>query len=120
MNNIGQKIKECRELLKITQEELGKACGTTKQTIFKYESGIVTNIPMDRLERIAAALKVTPAWLMGWNDDDPAEDTDALMAALERAFNERPEMRTLFSIAEKATADDVEKTIKILETLRGE
>ena len=51
MNNIGQKIKERRELLKITQEELGKACGTTKQTIFKYESGIVTNIPMDRLSR---------------------------------------------------------------------
>lgn len=119
MNNIGQKIKERRELLKITQEELGKACGTTKQTIFKYESGIVTNIPMDRLEKIAAALKVTPAWLMGWDEDSPDEDDD-LLAALERAFNDRPEMRALFSLANDATAEDVEKTIKILETLKGE
>lgn len=119
MNNIGQKIKERRELLKMTQEELGKACGTTKQSIFKYEAGIVTNIPMDRLEKIAAALKVTPAWLMGW-DEDPEDDPDALLASLERAFNDRPEMRILFSIADKATAEDVEKTIKILEMMRGE
>lgn len=70
MNSIGRKIKERRELLKMTQEELGKICGTTKQSIFKYETGIVTNIPMDRLCKIADALNVTPAWLMGWTEDD--------------------------------------------------
>jgi len=53
----------------MTQEELGKICGTTKQTIFKYESGIVTNIPMDRLCDIANALHVSPAYLMGWEDN---------------------------------------------------
>lgn len=70
MNSIGRKIKEKREALKMTQEELGKICGTTKQSIFKYETGIVTNIPMDRLCKIADALGTTPAWLMGWTDND--------------------------------------------------
>lgn len=51
---------------RITQEELGASCNTTKQTIFKYENGIVTNIPLDRLERIAEVLGVSPAYLMGW------------------------------------------------------
>lgn len=119
MNDIGQKIKERRELLKMTQEELGKACGTTKQTIFKYEAGIVTNIPMDRLEKIAAALRTSPAWLMGWDDDEP-DTGDDLMAALERAFNDRPEMRALFSVANKATAEDIERVIKILNAFSGE
>ena len=66
---IGDRIKVAREQKGLTQEELGKLCGTTKQTIFKYESGIVTNIPLDRLERIAHAVSVSPAYLMGWDID---------------------------------------------------
>lgn len=67
--SIGDRIKVAREQKGLTQEELGKLCGTTKQTIFKYESGIVTNIPLDRLERIAHAVSVSPAYLMGWDID---------------------------------------------------
>ena len=63
---IGEKIKSLREEMHMTQDELGKACNVTKQTIFKYESGIITNIPLDRLELIANALNVPAAFLMGW------------------------------------------------------
>lgn len=62
----GSRIKVARESKNLTQEELGSLCGTTKQTIFKYENNIVTNIPTDRLEKIAEVLDVTPAYLMGW------------------------------------------------------
>lgn len=65
---IGDRIRIARENKGITQEELGRLCGTTKQTIFKYESGIITNIPLDRLELIADALDVSPAHIMGWED----------------------------------------------------
>lgn len=68
---VGERIKHYRELLNMTQEELGLRCGTTKQTIFKYESGIVTNIPLDRLEMIASALNLSPSLLMGWSESDP-------------------------------------------------
>ena len=67
----GDRIRRARELSGMTQEELGRASGTTKQTIFKYESGIVTNIPTDRIERIAAATGVSPAYIMGWADQLP-------------------------------------------------
>lgn len=56
----------------MTQGELGKLCGTTKQTIFKYESGIITNIPMDKIEMIAAALGIAPIDLLGWADKSPS------------------------------------------------
>ena len=68
---IGQRIKTVREQSNMTQEDLGKACKTTKQTIFKYEAGIVTNIPMDRLCDIARALDVSPSFLMGWEEIMP-------------------------------------------------
>lgn len=66
---IGERIKYNRELLKMTQDELGAACGTSKQTIFKYENGIITNIPLDKIEKISKALNVSPAYLMGWEED---------------------------------------------------
>ena len=68
--SVGRRIRQARETKGITQDELGKRCGTTKQTIFKYENGIITNIPLDRLERIAEILEVLPEDLMGWNRQD--------------------------------------------------
>ena len=70
--SIGAKIKAARESANMTQEELGLRCGTTKQTIFKYETGVVTNIPLNRLEQIAEAIGVSPAYLMGWEETVPA------------------------------------------------
>ena len=66
---IGEKIRAQREQSGMTQTELGKACGVTKQTIFKYETGVVTNIPLDKLMLISGALNVSAAYLMGWEDD---------------------------------------------------
>lgn len=70
--NLGEKIKIARDNAGLTQEELGKKCGTTKQTIFKYETGVVTNIPIDRLELIAEAVGVSAASLLGWESKQPA------------------------------------------------
>ena len=66
---IGDRIRYAREQLNMTQTDLGNACDTTKQTIFKYESGIVTNIPPDRVEKLAQALGVSPAYILGWTDE---------------------------------------------------
>lgn len=49
----GERIKLLREKANMTQEELAKVLNTTKQTIYKYEQSVVTNIPSDRVERIA-------------------------------------------------------------------
>lgn len=70
MMSIGQRIKECRELLKMTQESLANKIGTTKQTIYKYENDIITNIPPYKVELLAKALAISPAYLMGWIDND--------------------------------------------------
>lgn len=71
----GEKIKSAREAVGMTQEELGRACSTTKQTIYKYENDIVSNIPLDRLELIAQAVGVSAAYIMGWDKtaDTPNE-----------------------------------------------
>ena len=67
----GEHIKLLREKANMTQEELAKLLNTTKQTIYKYEQSVVTNIPSDRVERIAEVLNSTPAYIMGWESDKP-------------------------------------------------
>lgn len=71
-NSVGDRIRRARELKDMSQEDLGLACGTTKQTIYKYESGIITNIPLDKIESIADALGVSAAYLVGWDNTTPA------------------------------------------------
>ena len=69
---IGQRIKSARERLSMTQEEVAKMCDTTKQTIFKYENEIVTNIPYDKIVLLCKALRVSPAYLFGWPEKEEA------------------------------------------------
>lgn len=63
----GDIIKGLRESFGMSQEELGKILGTTKQTVYKYETGVITNIPSDKIEAIAVAFGVTPNYVMGWD-----------------------------------------------------
>lgn len=65
--SIGQRIKLARESKGMTQEEVAKLCNTTKQTIFKYESEIVTNIPYDKIVLLSNALSVSPSYLFEWD-----------------------------------------------------
>jgi transcriptional regulator with XRE-family HTH domain len=67
---IGDRIKNLRVKMNITQSELAKSINSPKQTIYKYENNIVTNIPSNKIEKLAAALNSTPAYLMGWESDE--------------------------------------------------
>ena len=65
---IGKKIARLRKKLGMTQVYLADKANITSQMLSKYETDIVTNIPTDKLERIAEALHTTPTYLMGWED----------------------------------------------------
>lgn len=64
----GQRIKSKREALNISQSELAERIGESKQTLYKYENDLVTNIPSDKIEALARVLETTPSYLMGWDE----------------------------------------------------
>ncbi len=74
---IGNKIKFHRERLHMTQAELAKRLQTTPQNIYKYENGIVTNIPLSRIEAMATIFGVSPEQLTGW-DSAPAPAAEVI------------------------------------------
>lgn len=120
---IGDRIKERRSKLGLTLEDVAKSSGVSRQTIQRYESGVISNIPSDRIEMIANALSVSPSFLMGWEDDMITESSSYYMdpdaAEMAQELYERPEMRVLFDASRKATKEDIEQVAEILKKLGG-
>ena len=119
---VGERIKLARETKNLSQTDLANACKISKQTLYKYENNIITNIPSDKIEAIANYLSISPAYLMGWETDNKdtnnkLTDGEELQEYLEELKN-RSEMRMLFSLAKGATKEDVEKAVKIIEALK--
>lgn len=65
---IGKRIKFLRLKAGLSQTELAEKIGVSKQTLYKYENGIITNIPSDKIEAIASATGYSPSYIMGWHD----------------------------------------------------
>lgn len=67
---VGERIKLVRENRNLSQTDLANACKVSKQTLYKYENNIITNIPSDKIEAIANYLSISPAYLMGWDNSN--------------------------------------------------
>lgn len=85
----GKRIKMLRLKKGITQVDLAAEVHITKQTLYKYENGIITNIPSDKIEELARVLNTTPAYLMGWDDDPNCQNKaeDEAVIYLSKAYN---------------------------------
>ena len=65
---IANRLKEFRREKKLTLDEVAAALNTSKQTIHRYENGIINNIPHEKIKRLAEVLGRTPSELMGWDE----------------------------------------------------
>ena len=66
MQDIMSRMKKRREELDMSYQTLSDKVGISKSTLQRYETGYIKNMPVDKLEDIANALQVSPAYLMGW------------------------------------------------------
>lgn len=100
---IGERIKEKRIELGLTQEELASRMGyKSKSTINKIEMG-VNVMPVPKVAAFAAALDTTPTWLMGWSEEEAISAEDrALLAAYHRS------------------GDGIQEAVRVLLGLKGE
>lgn len=70
---IGEKIKHLRKKQGISQIDFATKIGISKQTLYKYENNVITNIPSNNIEKSAKLLNCSPAYLMGWETDKSQE-----------------------------------------------
>lgn len=75
---IGERIRQRRKFLGLSVDELAEKLGKNRATVYRYESSDIEKLPTTVLEPLADALKTTPAYLMGWEDDKPADTLTVL------------------------------------------
>ncbi len=88
---VGDRIREKRLEKGIAQIDLALKCDISKQTLYKYENNIVTNIPLNKITDLAAALNVTESYLMGWEDAEiiiEMADTDVALSNMSKRLKE--------------------------------
>lgn len=70
MTHIGNYIKERRESLGMSQDELAEKMGyKSRSTIAKIEKG-VNDVTQTNIVKFAEVLRTTPAYLMGWEQTE--------------------------------------------------
>lgn len=65
----GQRIKARRKQLGISAEKLADKLDISPATIYRYENGDIEKVPGERLAQIAETLSVTPAFLLGLENE---------------------------------------------------
>ena len=76
-NEMANKIKELRKSKGLTLEDVGNLVGVGKSTVRKWETGIIANMKRDKILALANALDTTPAYLMGWEEEQKKNDIQA-------------------------------------------
>ena len=74
---IGERMRSRRKQLGFSAEYIAEKLGCSPATIYRYENGYIEKMPIDSVSPIASILGVTPAYLMGWEDEFGAEETAA-------------------------------------------
>ena len=106
---IGERIKSAREKVGLSQVDLADKIQVSKQSLYKYENNIITNIPSDKIEAIAYYTNTTPAYLMGWANEKDCQivqtDKDIVIIQRERSKMTSKEKTKLMNIL-KANFDE--------------
>ena len=103
----GEKIRQLRKELNLTQEDLGNMIGVQKAAINKYETGVVVNLKKSTIAALAKALRVSPVELLS-----PEEPPDAQP--------QTTEARIISGGIDKMPKDRREQALKILQVAFAE
>ena len=102
---VGERIKQRRLELNLSQDELAKRVGyKSRSSINKIE--LARDLPLKKVELMARALDTSPGYLMGWTDEPPEPQGDRGEALNEYA-------KILYEHYQKASPD-IQKAVDLL------
>lgn len=111
--NVGERIKLRRKELKISADTLAERVGVSRSTIFRYEKGDIEKVGPEVLKKISETLNISPADLMGWEDE--AKNEIGSSASSYHSETETPQFRAIQRKAKSLSVADQERLIQIMD-----
>ncbi|WP_101773482.1 helix-turn-helix domain-containing protein [Peptostreptococcus faecalis] len=85
---MGNRIKEMRLKLGLTQEELGNIVGVQRAAINKYEAGQVENMKRSTIKKLSDIFKVEVDWLLAFDEYEHTLEYNAPTKTFHEKLNE--------------------------------
>lgn len=114
--DVGERIKNRRKELGMSQDELAELASLNRVTVAKYESGKVEP-GAQALSRIADALETSVDILLGRSAPTPDETEQNEAMAIRERLRRDPSYRLLFSAADKASPEHLRAAAAMLKAL---
>ena len=73
----GERIRKRRIAVGMSVNQLSELIGKDRATLYRYENGSIDDIPVSVVGKISEVLRISPTYLIGW-DDDPKEEAPEL------------------------------------------
>lgn len=79
LNDIAVRIKQRRNELGFSLQDVASMTGMSKSTLQRYENGGIKNIPLQKLDVLARALQTTQEWLLKGGETPTSITLDTIM-----------------------------------------
>ena len=112
MSSTGERIREMRIKNKLTLDDVAKKLEVNRQAIYKYEHGVVTNIPLENLEKMAELFGCTPGYLSGWENKKPSMDLQHFAGP-----EEDPQIRIVSGMMENMSDEQKQQIVAIVRAV---
>lgn len=108
--SIGEQIKKRRKELGMSAEDLGKATGRSRATIYRLENGDTSSFTVETLDAIASALGVDLAYLLSESIQEKANAyAESITAAYKAADGFFEKYGALMSALDTLSEDDLKE-----------
>ncbi len=97
-----ERMKARRLKLGLSADDVAKKIGVSRSTYFRYENGDIEKMPLTILKPLAEALRTTPGYLAGWNEN---EDDST--------------MRVAAHIEDDVTEEELEEIIRFIDYIKS-
>lgn len=115
MCEIANKIKNRRQELGLTLEDVAQAVGVGRSTVRKWETGMIKNMGRDKIAALAQVLKINPVELVPAAGSVRTEDEERL-----EALHQNPRLGLLFDRTRKMSSADVETMLAVAASILKE
>ena len=114
-------LKNKRESLGMTCEDVGKRVGVSASTISRWERGDIANMKRDKIAKLAEVLQISPSVIMGWDEsEEPSYYNDPEVRELANFMHKNPEYKVLFDASKHVKKEDIEFVKQMIDRMRGD